>query len=243
MAHFVLVAGGGHGPWCWERLAPELEARGHRVTAPDVPSSVPDAGLADYADATAGAIDRGPDLVLVGHSMAGAYLPLIAGRTGATRQVFLCAYVPVAGQAVFPADMDAYETQGGGTPSIEVDELGRLPMDRYGPETAKAVLCGDCDDDTVAWLAARLRPQGVAVMTEPFPDDGWPAGVRSAFICCDDDPVQLVETARAQSAPFGVEPLVLPGSHSPFLSRPAELADALVALLDDESRWGELPPR
>jgi hypothetical protein len=54
------------------------------------------------------------------------------------------------------------------------------------------------------------------------------------MIVCRDD--------RAMSAPWlrvaardalRVEPVELPGSHSPFLTRPAQLADALDALADD----------
>jgi hypothetical protein len=29
MATFGLVHGAWHGAWCWDRLVPELEARGH----------------------------------------------------------------------------------------------------------------------------------------------------------------------------------------------------------------------
>src|SRR5260221_10947192 len=34
---FVLVHGAWHGAWCWERLVPELEARGHASIAMDLP--------------------------------------------------------------------------------------------------------------------------------------------------------------------------------------------------------------
>ena len=32
MAIFILVHGAGHGGWCWEKVVPLLEARGHKVT-------------------------------------------------------------------------------------------------------------------------------------------------------------------------------------------------------------------
>ena len=37
MADFVLVHGGLHGASCWDLLRPELEARGHRTFAMDLP--------------------------------------------------------------------------------------------------------------------------------------------------------------------------------------------------------------
>jgi len=49
---FGLIHGAWHGAWCWERLIPELERRGHRAVAVDlfgqpgggsaiIPSSIP----------------------------------------------------------------------------------------------------------------------------------------------------------------------------------------------------------
>ena len=35
---FLLLHGAWHGAWCWRKLAPLLEAQGHRVIAPDLPS-------------------------------------------------------------------------------------------------------------------------------------------------------------------------------------------------------------
>jgi pimeloyl-ACP methyl ester carboxylesterase len=37
MATFVLVHGAWHGGWCWHKIVPLLEAKGHRVLAPDLP--------------------------------------------------------------------------------------------------------------------------------------------------------------------------------------------------------------
>ena len=34
MATFVLVHGGGHGGWCYRKLAPLLRAAGHKVYTP-----------------------------------------------------------------------------------------------------------------------------------------------------------------------------------------------------------------
>jgi pimeloyl-ACP methyl ester carboxylesterase len=34
---FLLVHGAWHGGWCWEMIAPLLEAAGHKVVAPDLP--------------------------------------------------------------------------------------------------------------------------------------------------------------------------------------------------------------
>jgi hypothetical protein len=47
MATFGLVHGGFHGGWCWDRLIPELAARGHEAVAMDMPIDDADATLSD----------------------------------------------------------------------------------------------------------------------------------------------------------------------------------------------------
>ena len=37
--HFVLVHGGGHGAWCWYKVATLLKSAGHKVTALDLAAS------------------------------------------------------------------------------------------------------------------------------------------------------------------------------------------------------------
>jgi hypothetical protein len=46
MAHFLLLHGACHDGWCWDAVAPILQAAGHRTTAPDLPCDSLDAELA-----------------------------------------------------------------------------------------------------------------------------------------------------------------------------------------------------
>ena len=34
---FLLIHGGFHGAWCWDRVVPELEQLGHKAVAIDLP--------------------------------------------------------------------------------------------------------------------------------------------------------------------------------------------------------------
>src|SRR5881227_3996405 len=93
MTFFALVHGGAHGGWCWEQLIPELERRGHRCSAPDLPFDDPN-GASEWADAVIATIppDAG-STVVVGHSLGGLCLPVIATRRAVDRLVFLGAMV------------------------------------------------------------------------------------------------------------------------------------------------------
>jgi pimeloyl-ACP methyl ester carboxylesterase len=54
---------------------------------------------------------------------------------------------------------------------------------------------------------------------------------RISVLCRDDRAVSPSWSRTAARELLGVEPVELPGSHSPFLSRPAELAELLVSLV------------
>lgn len=102
MSTFVLVHGAWHGAWCWELVIPELVRHGHRVVAPDLPAEDPAATLDTYADVVCAALEgcRGDDVVVVGHSLGGATIPLVADRMPVRRLVYLCALIPCPGRSL-----------------------------------------------------------------------------------------------------------------------------------------------
>jgi hypothetical protein len=224
---FGLIAGGCHNAWCWEKLIPELSQRGYEAVAPILPTDDPKAGLSDYVSAVAAGLAGvdGP-IILVGHSMAGYYLPLAAGAVGAARMVFLGAIVPKEGMAGWEVAADnAYANAAGGR--SKVDDKGRLVIP---PDLAQEILFADADPDAAEWAKSHLQPQGSGPMTEAFPAGGWPAGVPSSYILMTDDRITEPAWARRIARSVGTTAIELPGSHSPFLSRPALLADTLAAL-------------
>ena len=95
---FAFVHGAYHGAWCWEQLRQELERDGHATSAVDLPCEDPEAGAERYADEVLHSIPKTSDgVVLVGHSLAGLTIPIVAGRTRTVMTVYLCALVPVPG--------------------------------------------------------------------------------------------------------------------------------------------------
>lgn len=231
MTDMLLVHGGSGGAWYWDRLLPHLTALGHRAVAADVPMDDPDNDLercAALAAASADGLDRP---VVVGHSIAGCFLPLVARHVAARRLVFLCAMIPVPGRSL--ADQQAEDPGMVRYPYALVrDEQGRTLAT---PEVARAMYYPDATDADATWATARLRPQAPTVRTSPFPVGGWPA-VPSTYVVARDDTVVDPEwSRRASRERLGVEPIEIGGAHSPMLTRPKELA----ALLDDVLRSGE----
>ena len=89
---FALVHGAWHGGWAWNEVVAELEARGHRAVAPDLPCEDVDAGAGDYAQVVVDALGGERNAIVVGHSLGGVTIPLVSARM----HVYLSAFVPSA---------------------------------------------------------------------------------------------------------------------------------------------------
>jgi pimeloyl-ACP methyl ester carboxylesterase len=228
VALFALVHGGGHGGWSWEALVPELAGRGHAAVTPDLPFEDETAGAREWADVVVAAIDGSgaspDDVVVVGHSMGGLCVPVVATLRPVRRMVFLGALLPVPGSthgeylARHPAAV-TFDTQWGG--------------DTPGPSglswaAARHGFYADCDEQVARRAYERLRPTPLVVFTEPCPIEEWPP-VPSTSIVMREDRAVGPEWSRAAAAAIGADVVELEGSHSPFYSRSAELAELLVA--------------
>jgi pimeloyl-ACP methyl ester carboxylesterase len=226
MATFVLVHGAWHGAWCWARLIPELEERGHRTIAMDLPCDDPEATFTTYADVVLDAFTDTHDVVLVGHSLAGFTVPLVAARRPVRRVVYLCALVGVPGRSFLDqmaSEQDMLHAEY--TAGLEPDAQGRRVWVDEG--IARESLFGDCDEADVRDALARLRPQALAPYRERCPLNFPPATPSTYVVCTDDRLVRPAWSRRVAAERLGADVLELPGSHSPFLSRPAELAGLL----------------
>ena len=229
MSTFALVHGAWHGAWCWERLAPALEARGHRVVAPDLPCDDPSATFPTYADVVIEALeDARDDVVLVGHSLAGNTIPLVADRRPVTRLVYLCALVPMPGRSFNEQSRDERDTFiRGYQTGLRADDQGRSSW--IDEEIARRTLFADCDEDDARAAFERLRPQATAPYDVPCPIEAFPAAPRTYVLCTEDRIVNPDWSRRVARGRLDAELVELPGSHSPFLSRPDALAEVLCA--------------
>lgn len=228
--NFVLVHGSYHGAWCWEGVVRELDARGHSAIAVDLPISEPGLATAAYADAVVRSMDGIDDPVVVGHSMGGLVIPLVAAARPVRMLIFLAAFMPVPGKSI--GDQRAEEPIDSPIPptTAEWTDMGDNVW-MVGPNTATELFYSDLAPDAAAAAAGRLRPQCYDFMTEITPLAEWPA-VESRTIVCADDHAANPDWVRAASRDrLGVEALELPGGHSPFLTRPAELVALLETLI------------
>jgi pimeloyl-ACP methyl ester carboxylesterase len=225
----ALVHGSYHGAWCWDFLTPELSRLGHRVTTVDLPISDPSLGAADYARTVEKALDPDTETILVGHSMSGLVIPLVAASRPVRRLVFLAAFLPAPGRSA----NDQRSTEGiDGRVAPRTAEWTDLGDDVWmvGPNTATELFFHDAPAAVARWATQRLRPQSYRVMSEITPLAAWP-DVESRSIVCRDDRAVNPDWVRASARErLGTEAIELGGGHSPFLTRPNELAQVLDAL-------------
>lgn len=219
----VLIHGAWHGSWCWERLIPELEERGQRVIAVDLPIDDPDATFEDYADVVVSAWDD-DDAVVVGHSLSGHVLPWIAQRRPVRHLVYLCALVAEPGRSLADQERD-----GGMLNPVYTEGLERVDGCTQWVDLALArvLLYADCDDDVADAAVARLRPQAFGPSRKPCTLRRLPDVPSTYVVCTDDLLVNPDWSRRVARDRLGAAVVELPGGHSPFYSQPEALAEVL----------------
>lgn len=198
---------------------------GHRATAPDLPCDSPDAGLKEYTETALDALGGDTDdLVIVGHSLGCLTVPLIGSRVKARRLVFLAGIIGAPNSSLEQlAETDAARDADMGKGALTFNDKG---MFTFTERAARECLYPDCDEPTTVNAIARLRYQR-SMWTQVAEFDDWPDTDIMSITCTDDRVVTPAWSDEIARTRLGVEPVHLDSGHSPFLSRPDELAALL----------------
>lgn len=233
--HFLLVHGALHGAWCFFKLIPQLEARGYRVSAIDLPSHGIDrtdpgsVTLSDYRDCVVKRINEidGP-VVLVGHSVGGIVLSEVAEAIPEKieRLIYLTAYLLVDGETMF--DVALKDAESKVNPYIVVDQEAKIGYVRQ--DEIKSLYYQDCSDEDVALAKSLLVINPLQPLVTPVRVTPERFGrVRKTYISCADDHAVGPATQSMMTARWpDMQVLHIEGGHSPFLAQPEKLADLLV---------------
>lgn len=236
---FVFVHGGFHAAWCWSRTIDELEGLGHQGVAVDLPGHGPrvdeESTLANRRAAVASVIQDGD--VVVGHSGGGfdATLGVDVAPEKVSHVVYLAAALPREGRSYTEA-MTMGNAEDGELNGDVGEMLSYLHFAEDGAMTfadfegTRSYFYHDCDEETARWAFDRLGPErfGDTTVSPVHVPNFWAADLPRSFILCQQDrsmPRWLADTVAQR---LGVEQLTIDTSHSPFLSRPRELAELLV---------------
>jgi pimeloyl-ACP methyl ester carboxylesterase len=236
MARFVLIHGAFSGGWIWEPLAKRLTAAGHTVDAPDLPGSgddqTPTSGVT--LDACAARVcevleKHSEPAILVGHSMGGVIVTQAAARCRSSVEalVYVAAFAPHDGQSL----LDLTQLSEGAGDQVQANIVidGEPPVATIPAEASRGAFYGSCREDVAAWAIARQRPQVVATFATPVSiPNGALAGIPRYYVMCRRDqaipPALQLRMSREAAC---TEVIELDTDHTPHLSMPEQLADAL----------------
>jgi pimeloyl-ACP methyl ester carboxylesterase len=223
MATYVLIHGAGSDSWYWHLVVLELQARGHDVVAPDLPSSDDTAGLSEYADTVVDAIGNRTELVVVAQSMGGFTAPLVCDRVPVSLLILVAAMVPLPGEA--PGDW--WTNTGHEQARRDADERAGRPTE--GDFDPIVTFLHDVPPHVAAEGIPHTGPQSGTPFEKPWPLAAWP-DVPTRFLLCRDDrffPAEFLRRVVRQR--LGITPDEMESGHLPALSHPKELADRLEA--------------
>jgi pimeloyl-ACP methyl ester carboxylesterase len=239
MATYVLVHGGGHGGWCYQRVARLLRTAGHDVYTPTL------TGLGERSHLLRADVDLDlhirdvvallhyedlRDVILVGHSYGGMVITGVADRAADRigRIVYLDAATPINGQSLRDVAGPIIEAVRPMGEVVDGIELVLLPAPDAG------LLYGVTDPADLAWMADRLTGHPWQCFEQPLELTNEAAlwALPQYHIVCSStvatrDP-DLIATARAAGRFWEIDT-----GHDLMITEPQKVTDALLEIAAD----------
>ncbi|KAI3544079.1 uncharacterized protein CCOS01_13859 [Colletotrichum costaricense] len=231
---FLLVPGAWHRPWSFDLLRDDLHGRGfstETVALAGVGSTDVNVGLEQDTAAVRTElqklIDDGREVVVVAHSYGGVptanavegfnYKDRVAqSKTGGVLMVvYMTSFAIGAGSALSDG--------AGSVPWWDVKDGFISPLDPI------SVFYADVEPALAAKAVEALRPQPFKTFQDKSGFEPWNEGFEMGYIFAEDDqaiPLDLQIMMASQFSPSSFT-ASLSASHSPFLSMPKDLGDAL----------------
>jgi pimeloyl-ACP methyl ester carboxylesterase len=234
---YLLIHGAWHGGWCWQKIVPLLEARGHTVLAPDLPghgddkTAVASVTLESYTERIVEIVcAQTAPVILVGHSMGGIAITQAAEncpeRIGAL--VYLSAFLPRNGESLATwASQDRESMVNPSTTDPRAD--GAIG---FKPEHSREAFYGNCAEEDVAFAQSRLLAQSGAPFGTPVQTSAerWGRTPRYYIECARDRALTLRLQREMQKHSPCRQTFSIDTDHSPFFSAPTQLVDALLRI-------------
>ena len=237
MSTYILVHGAWHGAWCWQKLLPLLEARGHKVLTPDLPAlggdktPIADVTFQSYVDRVCRCIDGETEpVILVGHSMSGMVITQAAEQRPQNVRVlvYLAAFLPQSGESL----VQLAEQMDGSLihPNMIFSADGSYVS--LAGEISRQAFYADCAGEDADSALAQLVPQATAPLATPVRTTAENYGrVKRVYITCLlDQAIPPAYQKKMYLATPCEKVFSLNAGHSPFLSTPDELAQQLLSL-------------
>ena len=229
---FVLVPGAWLGAWAWQRVAPLLERGGNRVypvtltgMGDRVHLASPQVGIETAIQDVINTIayEGLEDLVLVGHSFAGKVVAAVADS--APERIKTLLY------------LDAFRPEKVRTPqgAFDPSEFGPLPPGSLPIPFTEKILDSIGEDVQGAdrkWMLSKATPWPRKYSSEPVTLSEKFDSVKNASIFCThgSDAEYLDDILKGKWGKLDGPHKVIESGHWPMITKPAELAKAMLEL-------------
>jgi len=238
-ATFVLVHGGGHGGWCWQRTARLLRAQGHDVYTPTL-TGFGERSHLDVATVTFSTFVQDVvnvilfedlhEVVLVGHSMGGVIIPRVAEALPdrIRRVVWLAAVVTGDGESL----LDAVPQSPWIARAVTIGADGTAHTD---PDLILDANIHDGTPEERTFVRDRHLPYPPHALTEPGRLSAFLAlGLPTTYVTATEDrTIEPHIAARFAARLPGASVRRVPGGHDCMITQPGAIAAALVAAAAD----------
>jgi pimeloyl-ACP methyl ester carboxylesterase len=193
----VLVHGGFHGGWCWQKVGLHLVERGWSVYAPSLTGcgdrahlATPDIGLDTHVKDIISIIETEEltDVVLCGHSYGGLIIRMVADqipdRIG--HLIYLDAAVPEAGESIVSMSVSREDKDESSWTEDLPEIFRKLASNGNGwmipPTTFDASGFGIVDPDDAAWVNRRMTAQPLKTFEDAVVLQHALPPVRTSFV-------------------------------------------------------------
>ncbi len=236
MATFVLIHGGGHGGWCYNKLSPLLRAKNHLVLSPsltgcgdrkhllsptvDLDTHITDVvNLLEYEDLS--------NVILLGHSYGGMVITGVADRAAARigKLVYLDAAHPSDGQSLADVAPLQMEMTYAGARTENGVELVLWPMQ------GMSQFFGITDSADAAWTDSKLTPHPWKCFAQPLRllNGGAAENLPRFNINCTPSLAMSPQDARARQL-VGVRNFEIDTGHDLMITEPQAVAEMLLEI-------------
>ncbi|QHT67784.1 alpha/beta fold hydrolase [Rhodocytophaga rosea] len=240
---YILVHGGWHGAWSWNKVVPLLEAKGNKVLAIDLPGHGDDktpASSVTLQDCVQKVVSvansQTGKVILVGHSMAGVIIAQAAeelGKEKVAKLVFLDAFMPKNGESVFALAGKAAQqakpvNNSQHFPSLQESMIFSEDQkaSQLKPENVMALFYHDCSKEDIEFAKSKLGWESMAVLATPITvTEARYGAVPKVYILCTKAK-DLDKSSLSSNVPCE-KVYTLASSHSPFFSMPEKLTTIL----------------
>lgn len=223
----VLVHGAFADGSAWDKVIPILQAKGLHVVAVQNPLT----SLADDVAATRRALDvqTGP-VVLVGHSWGGMVITEIGKHERVKALVYVAAYAPSEGESA--TDLGKDYPKPVGLNFLVADKEGFVTM---SPEGLAKHLAQDVSVSQTKLMVATQGPIRGKNFDEKATVAAWKTKP-SWYVLSEQDHMMQPALQKAMAEKISAHIVSLPASHVPQLSKPTEVANAILAAAAEPSK-------